>query len=99
MSVAVLAAEAAKLPAFVRRDWRIALSYRAVFLGDVLGLATQLVVFYFIAELVDPGRLPVYGTTAPTYLAFVVIGLVINLTAGVLVHQVATALRQEQLTG
>jgi ABC-2 type transport system permease protein len=35
----------------------------------------------------------------PSYLAFVAIGLVVNLTAGVLLHQVATALRHEQLTG
>jgi ABC-2 type transport system permease protein len=94
-----LAAEAAKIPAFVRRDFKIALSYRAVFIGDALNLAGQIVVFYFIADLVDPGKLPVYGGTVPTYLAFVAIGLVINLTAGVLLHQVSAALRTEQLTG
>ncbi len=99
MSAAGLVAEAAKLPAFVRRDWKIALSYRAVFIGDAMSLATQIIVFYFVADLIDPGKLPEYGGTVPSYLAFVAIGLVINLTAGVLVHQVATALRQEQLTG
>jgi ABC-2 type transport system permease protein len=99
VSAAELAAEAAKLPAFVRRDWKIALSYRAVFVGDALSLAGQIVVFYFIARLVDPGRLPTYGGTVPSYLAFVAIGLVVNLTAGVLLHQVAASLRQEQLTG
>ena len=45
VSAAGLAAEAAKLPAFVRRDWKIALSYRAVFVGDAMGLAMQIVVF------------------------------------------------------
>jgi ABC-2 type transport system permease protein len=99
MSAAGLAAEAAKLPAFVRRDWKIALSYRAVFVGDALALATQVIVFYFVADLVDPGKLPAYGGTVPSYLAFVAVGLVINLTAGVLVHQVSISLRQEQLTG
>jgi ABC-2 type transport system permease protein len=99
MSAAGLVAEAAKLPAFVRRDWKIALSYRAVFIGDAVSIATQIVVFYFIADLVDPGKLPAYGGTVPSYLAFVAIGLVVNLTAGVLVHQVSIALRQEQLTG
>lgn len=99
MSAAAFAAEARKLPAFVRRDWKIALSYRAVFLADVLGLATQVIVFSFVAKLVDPGTLPVYGGTVPSYLAFVVIGLVVNLTAGVLLYTVANALRQEQLTG
>ena len=99
MSAATLAAEAAKLPAFVRRDWKIALSYRAIFVGEALGLAGQFVVFYFIARMIDPGQLPTYGGKTPTYLAFVVVGLVINLTAGVLLHQVAAQLRQEQLMG
>jgi ABC-2 type transport system permease protein len=99
MSAAALAAEAAKLPAFVRRDWKIALSYRAVFVADILGLATQIFVFFFIAKLVDPGKLPEYGGTVPSYLAFVAVGIVVNITAGVLLYQVADALRSEQLTG
>jgi ABC-2 type transport system permease protein len=99
LSAAGFAAEAAKIPAFVRRDWKIALSYRAVFIGDAIALAGQIVVFYFIARLVDPGKLPTYGGTVPSYLAFVSIGLVINLTAGALLHQVAAQLRQEQLMG
>jgi ABC-2 type transport system permease protein len=99
LSAAGLAAEAAKLPAFVRRDWKIALSYRAIFVGEALGLAGQIVVFYFIAQMIDPGQLPTYGGKTPTYLAFVVVGLVINLTAGVLLHQVAAQMRQEQLMG
>jgi ABC-2 type transport system permease protein len=97
--VSALAAEAAKVPAFIRRDWKIALSYRAVFVGEALSLGSQIVVFYFIAQLVDPDQLPTYGGKTPTYLAFVVVGLVINLTAGVLLHQVASQMRQEQLMG
>ena len=89
MSAAGLVAEAAKLPAFVRRDWKIALSYRAVFVGEAMSLAMQIVVFFFIAKLVDPGKLPQYGGTVPTYLAFVVVGLVVNLTAGALLHKVS----------
>ena len=99
MSAAGLVAEAAKVPAFIRRDWKIALSYRAIFVGEALSLAGQIVVFYFIAKLIDPDQLPTYGGKTPTYLAFVVVGLVINLTAGVLLHQVAAQLRQEQLMG
>jgi ABC-2 type transport system permease protein len=99
LSAAGFAAEARKLPAFVRRDWKIALSYRVVFVGDVLGLGMQILVFSFVAKLVDPDRLPLYGGTVPSYLAFVAVGLVVNLTAGVLLHQVSGQLRQEQLTG
>ena len=35
----------------------------------------------------------------PSYLAFVAIGIVVNLAAGVLLYRVANALRQEQLHG
>jgi ABC-2 type transport system permease protein len=70
-----------------------------VFVGDAMALASQIVVFYFVARLVDPGKLPAYGGTVPSYLAFVAVGLVINLTAGVLLHQVSSAMRQEQLAG
>jgi ABC-2 type transport system permease protein len=99
VSAAGFAAEVAKVPAFVRRDWKIALSYRAVFVADILGLATQIFVFFFIAKLIDPGKLPTYGGTVPSYLAFVAVGIIVNLTAGVLLYQVADSLRTEQLTG
>jgi ABC-2 type transport system permease protein len=94
-----LLAEAAKLPAFVRRDVRIALSYRVAFASDVLGLLAQVVVFSFIAKLVEPDKLPTYGGTEVTYLEFVATGLVINLALGVLLFRVAGAIRQEQMQG
>jgi ABC-2 type transport system permease protein len=92
-------AEAAKLPAFVRRDIKVALSYRVAFASDVLGLAAQVVVFSFIAKLVEPSKLPTFGGTQVTYLEFVATGIVINLALGVLLYRVAGAIRQEQLQG
>jgi ABC-2 type transport system permease protein len=92
-------AEAAKLPAFVRRDFKIALSYRVAFASDILGLGAQVIVFSFIAKLVDPSRLPTFGGTQVTYLEFVATGLVLNLMLGVLLYRVAGAIRQEQLQG
>jgi len=92
-------AEVAKLPAFVRRDVKVALSYRVAFASDVLGLAAQVVVFSFVAKLVDASRLPTYGGTQITYLEFVATGLVLNLMLGVLLYRVAGAIRQEQLQG
>jgi ABC-2 type transport system permease protein len=94
-----LLAEAVKLPAFVRRDARIALSYRVAFASDVLGLLAQVVVFSFIAKLVEPGKLPTYGGSEVTYLEYVATGLVLNLALGVLLYRVAGAIRQEQLQG
>lgn len=92
-------AEAAKLPAFVRRDVKVALSYRVAFASDVLGLAAQVIVFSFIAKLIDPSRLPTFDGSQITYLEFVVTGLVLNLALGVLLYRVAGAIRQEQLQG
>jgi ABC-2 type transport system permease protein len=97
--VTALTAEIAKLPAFVRRDVKVALSYRVAFASDVLGLAAQIVVFSFVAKLVDASRLPTYGGTQITYLEFVATGLVLNLMLGVLLYRVAGAIRQEQLQG
>jgi len=98
MTAAVLA-EAAKLPAFVRRDIKVALSYRVAFASDVLGIAAQIVVFSFIAKLVEPSKLPTFGGTQVTYLEFVTTGIVLNLALGVLLYRVAGAIRQEQLQG
>jgi len=97
--VSAVFAEALKLPAFVRRDFKVALSYRVAFASDVLGLAAQVVVFSFIGRLVDPSRLPTFGGTQVTYLEFVATGLVLNLALGVLLYRVAGAIRQEQLQG
>ena len=98
MTGAVLA-EAAKLPAFVRRDVKVALSYRVAFASDVLGIAAQVVVFSFIAKLVEPSKLPTFGGTEISYLEFVTTGIVLNLALGVLLYRVAGAIRQEQLQG
>jgi ABC-2 type transport system permease protein len=92
-------AEAAKLPAFVRRDLKIALSYRVAFASDLFALVAQVLLFSFIAKLVEPDRLPRFGGTEVTYLEFVATGLVLNLAIGVLLYRVAGAIRQEQLQG
>jgi ABC-2 type transport system permease protein len=92
-------AEAAKLPAFVRRDLRIALSYRMAAVSGVVGLAAHALVLSFIGKLVDPTRLPAYGGSRVTYIEFVTIGIAVNMVVIVLLQQVATAIRTEQLTG
>jgi ABC-2 type transport system permease protein len=98
-AVAVARSELGKLPAFVRRDFLIALSYRTAFAGDLVFLGAQMVVFAFIGRLVDPAALPAYGGTATSYMEFVAIGIVLSLVVGVLLGRVATAIRQEQLQG
>jgi ABC-2 type transport system permease protein len=91
--------EVAKLPAFARRDLRIMLSYRMAAVGGLLALATQAVVFSFIGKLVDPSRLPRFGNTQSTYMEFVTIGIAVNIVVAMLLHQVAMAIRNEQMIG
>jgi ABC-2 type transport system permease protein len=95
----VLVREAAKIPAFVRRDLMVALSYRGAFVMDVVNLATQAVMFWFIGKMVDPATLPTYGGSRATYMEFVAIGMVLSLVIALLLQRVATAVRQEQMIG
>jgi len=97
--VTAFAAEIAKLPAFVRRDFLVAWSYRAAFLSDFLALATQMLVFAFIGRLVAEDRLPAFNGTETTYVEFVAIGIVVNLFVQIAMTRTATAIRTEQMIG
>jgi ABC-2 type transport system permease protein len=94
-----LVAEARKIPAFMRRDLLIMLSYRVAFASDLLFIAIQAVMFGFVAELIDPGKLPTYGGVPASYFDWVMIGVVITTVSGLLLQRVSTAIRQEQMIG
>jgi ABC-2 type transport system permease protein len=91
--------EAAKLPAFLRRDLLVAWSYRVGFFSDVASLVAQMLVFLFIGKLIDPGVLPTYGGSHPSYIEFVTLGLVVNMFVGVALSRMSDALRAEQMIG
>ena len=91
--------EAPKLAAFVRRDFRILLTYRVGALAGLLGIIVQVVALSFLGKLVDPSRMPVFNGTRATYVEFVVIGVCLNMTVLLLLHELSRALRNEQLTG
>jgi ABC-type multidrug transport system permease subunit len=97
--MSVLVAEARKVPAFMRRDFLVMLSYRAAFAGDLFYIAIQAVMFGFVAELIDPSKLPSYGGVSASYFDFVMIGVVITTVCTVLLQRVAMAVRQEQMIG
>ena len=97
--MSVLVAEARKIPAFMRRDWLVMLSYRAAFAGDLFYIGIQAVMFGFVAELIDPSKLPSYGGVPASYFDFVMIGVVITTVCTVLLQRVAMAVRQEQMIG
>jgi ABC-2 type transport system permease protein len=97
--VSVLVAEARKVPAFLRRDLLTMLSYRVAFVGDLLAIAVQAVMFGFVAKLVDPSALPTYNGVQTGYFEFVMVGVVIATVSGLLLQKVSTAIRQEQMIG
>ena len=97
--MSVLVAEARKVPAFVRRDLLVLLSYRVAFASDLLFIGIQAAMFGFVAQLIDPSKLPTYGGERAGYFEFVMVGVVITTVSGLLLQRVATAIRQEQMIG
>jgi ABC-2 type transport system permease protein len=91
--------EASKLAAFVRRDFRIALSYPMGAAGGLAGVVVPVLAFSFLAKLVDPARMPTFNGTRATYIEFVVIGICVNMTVLLLLNDLARALRTEQMIG
>ncbi len=93
------AAELRKVPAFVRRDFLVAWSYRLAFVSDIAGLVAGALLFYLIGLMVDPETLPAYGGERATYMEFVAIGIALGVFIQLGLARVALALRNEQLMG
>lgn len=91
--------EIRKIPAFVRRDFLVQWSYRLAFFSDWLNLGLQLVLFYFIGQLVDAEGLPSFGGTRPSYVEFVAVGIAVTSVMQVGLTRVITVTREEQLMG
>lgn len=96
---ASLRGELAKLPAFFRRDFKTAISYRLVFFSDAAGLVFQAFLFYFVGLMINTDRLPRYGGEATGYLEFAVVGIALGAFITLGLARVATAIRTEQLQG
>jgi ABC-2 type transport system permease protein len=97
--VSTFADELRKLPAFVRRDFLVAWSYRLPFITDWIGLAFQAFIFYFIGLMVDPTKLPTFGGEPTTYLAFAAVGIAISAFLTLALGRVSAGIQQEQLAG
>lgn len=92
-------AEIYKLPAFLRRDLLVAISYRAVFVGDLVSLAMQALLFVYIGKLVDPSVMPTYDGHQATYVEFATIGIAVGAFTQLGLARAASAIRNEQLMG
>jgi ABC-2 type transport system permease protein len=96
---ALFLGELRKLPAFIRRDFLVAWSYRMSFFSDALSLFSLMLVFYFIGLMVDTSQLPTYGGSQVTYIEFAAIGLAVGVYTQFGLDRVASAIRSEQLMG
>lgn len=97
--VSIVAGEVAKLPAFLRRDFLVAWSYRASFFSNIAAMLFQIGMFYFVGLMVKPDALPTFGGTRPSYLAFVVVGIAVTTFLALGAGRVAAVVRGEQLMG
>jgi ABC-2 type transport system permease protein len=97
--IETLGIELRKLTAFVRRDFLVAWSYRMSFVSDIVGLGGQIVVFYFIGQMIDPSRLPTYGGSRVSYLEFAAVGIAVGVFIQFGLDRVSSAMRGEQLMG
>jgi ABC-2 type transport system permease protein len=91
--------ELAKLPAFLRRDFLIAWSYRLAFVSEWASLAVQAFMFYFVGLLVDQSKLPEYGGSPSSYMEFVAVGIALGGFMQLALSRVATGIRTEQMAG
>jgi len=91
--------EAAKVTAFLRRDFLVAWSYRMSFFSEIAGMFVQAITFYFVGLMVNDSVLPTYGGENVTYMEFAAVGIAFGAFISVGLGQVATAVRQEQLMG
>ena len=85
--------------AFLRRDWRLQLSYRFAFLLQFFGIFFNLLVFYFLSQLVGDSATPYLAPYGNNYFAFVLIGLAFSGYFGVGLNSFASNLREAQTTG
>ena len=88
-----------KLGAFLRRDFLVLISYRIGFLSDWFNLAVQVLILYFVGQLIDPSTLPEYGGSQPSYVEFAAVGIAVASLVQANLARVMAAIRGEQLMG
>lgn len=85
--------------AFLRRDWRLQLSYRFSFVLQFFNLFFRILIFYFLSLLVGDSAASYLGDYGGDYFAFVLIGLAFSGYFGVGLQSFASNLREAQTTG
>jgi ABC-2 type transport system permease protein len=86
------------LAALARRDFVLRRSYRLAFAADLVFVVVDLLLYYFISEVVGPVSAAELGG-APSYFAFAVAGIVMSLIVMSATAEIASRMREEQLIG
>lgn len=84
--------------AFVRRDFTTALSYRVPYAFDLFAVLVNVVMFFYVGKLIEPGR----GASehlSQGYFPFVLVGLSLFGVASAALTRFSTAIRDEQVAG
>jgi ABC-2 type transport system permease protein len=87
------------LAAFLRRDFRIGISYRASFTVEVIGSVLLLALFFYLGRLVDNADIRVDHNRSGSYFAYAAVGLALFSILQVGITLFSSKLREEQTTG
>ncbi|HOW84461.1 MAG TPA: ABC transporter permease [Candidatus Aminicenantes bacterium] len=86
------------LGAFLRRDFREAVTYKFSFVSSLAGMLLSLATFYFVAKLVPPGS-PSLGPFGGDYFSFAVVGVAFSGLLGMFQEGLSAVVRSAQLSG
>jgi ABC-2 type transport system permease protein len=87
------------MAAFLRRDWKVARSYRLQFVLDLASIPLALALFYFLSRLIDQGQLPSDADLSQGYFSFAAVGLVVFRMVQTSLTSFSNKLRSEQTSG
>lgn len=85
--------------AFLRRDFKIATSYRAAFVLQIVSIFVAVPLFYFMGGLVDGGNAEALKRYGGSYFGFLLIGVAMLDYLAVSLQSFGNSLREGQLTG
>jgi ABC-2 type transport system permease protein len=85
--------------AFLRRDFRINISYRASFALEVLSILFILALFFYLGEVVDEAQFGARNGLSGGYFGYAAVGLSVLTIVQVSITSFSRQLREEQTTG
>ena len=87
-----------RLSAFLRRDFREALTYKFSFVSSFVGILLSSATFYFVARLVPPGT-PSLGPFGGDYFSFAIVGVAFSSLLGMFQSGLSAVVRSAQVSG